>query len=104
MRYEFRGNTLRPKPVHYVRTGGKIISNPPDSLVDKLGVGYPLEVEPEPKYDPETEQIFSEYSFSDGVIYETWRVEQIEPEEAGGDEESVWDELDKAYEEGVNEV
>lgn len=104
MRYTYNSETNVLKLVKYIRFEGNTISNPPDELVDELKAGYPLESDPKPSYDPEKEDIFPEYAFSDGVIHETWKVVQLEPENPEDDEATVWDELDKAYEEGVNAV
>ena len=68
----------RLRPVHYVHTGGKIISNPPDSLVDKLGAGYPLVVDPQPAYDLDTQTLRPVYTLVGGQIVKGWKVESLE--------------------------
>lgn len=80
MRYTYNEKTGVLKPVKYVYQDGKTISNPPDSLVDELNAGYPLMEEARPEYDPETQTVTPYYEQGDTVIYQKWRVDEIEPE------------------------
>lgn len=89
MRYEYRGNIARPVPVRHVRNEGKVISNPPDSLVDKLGAGYPLVIEPQPAYNLESETLQPYYTLEAGKIIKGWAVESIDPEPSEGLEARV---------------
>lgn len=88
MRYTIT-NDGRLRPVQYIRNGGKIIANPPDSLVDKLGAGYPLVVEPQPAYNLETETLRPYYTLEAGKIIKGWKVESIDPEPDEGLESRV---------------
>lgn len=80
--YTFESETWI-KPVKSIRYNGRRISNPPDELVIKAGMGYPLQTTEQPEYNPETQYINKSYKLENGVIIEVWTVIDIpqpEPE------------------------
>lgn len=86
--YNLVNNIL--KPVRYIRLNGRMISNPPDSLVIENELGYPLEETAPPEYDSEKEYVNKSWEMRDGIIFAVWTVHQIElPPEESTESESV---------------
>ena len=82
MRYTLKNGS--PCPVRQLRHLGFVISNPPDSLVDKLAAGFPCREAEKPEYDPDTQRLRAEWVLEDGALCQKWRVEerQQDPTEA----------------------
>jgi hypothetical protein len=75
MRYTFENG--EPKPIRYHITEGKIISNPPDELLDELGVGLILEELPLPEYSPDIQQAVKQFTVEARKIIQGWQILDI---------------------------
>ncbi|MDO4574045.1 MAG: hypothetical protein Q4D98_02400 [Planctomycetia bacterium] len=60
--------------VRSITIGNLRYMNPKDSRVLEAGLGYRLEENPYPEYDPETQTCSFTYALENGVIRKTWIV------------------------------
>ena len=80
MRYILKNNAIVPVTVIYTDT--QIISNPTDELIDEHAAGYPLQDNPMPEYDAETQHApVPSWEFVDNVITRTWTITDFTEEE-----------------------
>lgn len=79
MRYTLENG--QPVPVTKIEADGQTITNPPDELIDELGLGFPKVDVPEPGYDPEEERVSFEWEIVEGKILKVWTITPLTPAE-----------------------
>lgn len=79
MRYTLENG--QPVPVTKITNGGQTITNPPDELIDELGLGFPKVDVPEPGYDPAEERVSFEWEIVEGKILKVWTITPLTPAE-----------------------
>lgn len=79
MRYSLENG--QPVLITKIETGGQTITNPPDELIDKLGLGFPKVDVPEPAYDPDEETVSFTWEIVEGEILKVWTITPLTPAE-----------------------
>lgn len=79
MRYQLKDGI--PVPVKVVRTEAYIISNPPDELLDELGVGYVLEDREKPEFDETLQRASFSWEIENEKICRVWTLTDFTEEE-----------------------
>ena len=80
MKYKFIDeDNVKPLKKGFVVLDGKIITNPSDEVIAKLGY-KDMVVEEEPEYDMETQYLKTKYKDGD-LITQYWEITEIEVED-----------------------
>lgn len=72
MKYQLKDGI--PVPVTVVRTEDRIVSNPPDELLEELGIGYDLEDRERPDFDESAQRATFSWEIEDGKICRVWKL------------------------------
>lgn len=75
MRYKLEAG--QPVLITKIEADGQTITNPPDALINELGLGYPKVDVPAPTYDPSEETLSSSWEIQSGVITQVWTVTEL---------------------------
>lgn len=57
--------------------GSTLVSNPSDEIVDVYGFGYPLQEDPMPEYNSESQILTERYALENNVIRKTYIIENV---------------------------